>query len=79
MLTSFFAFKTWNDDGNSFAKKIQKQGILFITCVFVLFGCNYNEPKWTFPFWAPRLCRNPNLGLATKVRGYKVVGQEKDP
>jgi hypothetical protein len=25
------------------------------------------------------LCRNPNLGLATKARGYKVAGQEKDP
>ncbi len=24
-------------------------------------------------------CRNPNLGFATKVRGCKVLGQEKDP
>ncbi len=24
-------------------------------------------------------CRNPNLGLTTKARGYKVSGQEKDP
>jgi hypothetical protein len=24
-------------------------------------------------------CRNPSLGLATKARGCKVVGQEKDP
>ncbi len=24
-------------------------------------------------------CHNPSLGLVTKARGYKVVGQEKDP
>ncbi len=26
-----------------------------------------------------QMCRNPNLGLATKARGWKVVGQEEDP
>ncbi len=25
------------------------------------------------------ICRNPSLGLATKVRGCKVAGQEGDP
>jgi hypothetical protein len=25
------------------------------------------------------LCRNPNLGLTTKARGCKVVGQKEDP
>jgi hypothetical protein len=24
-------------------------------------------------------CRNPNLGLVTKARGYKSAGQERDP
>jgi hypothetical protein len=24
-------------------------------------------------------CRNPSLGLTTKVRGYKGAGQEEDP
>jgi hypothetical protein len=33
------------------------------------------------PKWAPILgvCRNPNLGVATKARGCKVAGQEKKP
>jgi hypothetical protein len=25
------------------------------------------------------LCRNPNFGLTTKTKGYKVASQEKDP
>jgi hypothetical protein len=36
-------------------------------CLIVVHSCTKNAP-----------CRNPSLGLATKTRGYKVMGQVGD-
>jgi hypothetical protein len=30
-------------------------------------------------FEVEQICRNPNLGLTTKARVWKVTGQEEDP
>ncbi len=32
-----------------------------------------------FLYFLKQYCRNPSLGLTTKVKGCKVVGQERDP
>ncbi len=45
----------------------------------VKYDANFLSKNIEANFMNLHICRNPSLGLATKVRGCKVVGQEKSP